>query len=175
MTEPAINPSEFRSHAELQEQLPAILSGPKDNGTLELIVMRPDRGERVLPDSIEVTAADGVPGDHWKRGTAYALEDGTGDPDAQICMMMAGCIRAIAGDKANWAPAGDNLFIDMDMTPANMPPGTRFSIGSAEFVVTELPHNGCQMFSDRYGHDACKFVNTGDGKKSTGCAASMRA
>jgi MOSC domain-containing protein YiiM len=79
--------------------------------------------------------------------------------------MMSGCIRAIAGDiKENWAPAGDNFFIDLDLTPANMPPGTRFAIGSAEFVVTELRHNGCQKFIDRYGRDACVFVNTGVGK-----------
>ena len=79
-------------------------------------------------------------------------------------MMMSGCIQAIAGDKNNWPPAGDNLFIDMDLKPSNMPPGTAFAIGSAEFVVTELPHNGCQSFIDRYGRDACLFVNTGVGK-----------
>ncbi len=165
MPEPAIDPVNFRSRAELEAQLPDILSAPKDNGTLEMIVMRPQRGERVVPDEMRVTKAEGVPGDHWKHGTGYALEDGTGDPDAQICMMMASCIRAIAGDKSNWPPAGDNFFIDMDLTPANMPPGTRFAIGSAEFVVTELRHNGCQDFIDRYGRDACVFVNVGEGKE----------
>lgn len=164
VSDPAINPDDFRSRAELKARLPHILSAPKDNGTLELIVMRPDREKRALPASIEVTAADGLPGDHWKRGTGFALDDGSGDPDAQICMMMARCIEAIAGDKDNWAPAGDNLFIDMDLTPANMPPGTRFKIGSAEFVVTELPHNGCQSFMDRYGRDAGIFVNVEEGK-----------
>ena len=78
---------------------------------------------------------------------------------------MSGCIEAIAGPKENWAPAGDNFFLDMDLTPANMPPGTRFAIGTAEFVVTETPHNGCQAFIDRYGRDACLFVNTGKGKE----------
>ena len=165
MPKPAIDPAEFRTLDALNAQLPDILAAaPKDNGTLDLIVMRPDHDQRVLPQSFEVRAADGVPGDHWKRGTGYSLDDGTGDPDAQICMMMSGCIRAIAGDKANWAPAGDNFFLDMDLTPANMPPGTRFAIGSAEFIVTELPHNGCQSFIDRYGRDACLFVNTGIGK-----------
>ena len=166
MPEPAINPATFRSlvslHAELEEILGA---APKDNGTLDLIVMRPDHEERVVPNSFEVRAEDGLPGDHWKRGTGYALDDGTGHPDAQICMMMSGCIRAIAGEKKNWPPAGDNLFIDMDLTPSNMPAGTAFAIGSAEFVVTEIPHNGCQSFIDRYGRDACLFVNTGVGKE----------
>jgi MOSC domain-containing protein YiiM len=164
MPEPAIDPVDFRTRAELAARLPEILAAPKHNGTLEMIVMRPDRGQRVLPERFEVSAAEGVPGDHWKRGTGYALDDGTGHPDAQICMMMAGCIGAIAGDKANWPPAGDNFFLDMDLTPANMPPGTRFAIGTAEFVVSELPHNGCQNFIDRYGRDACLFVNTGEGK-----------
>ena len=164
MPSPAINPENFRSRAGLIALLPHILSGPKDNGVLEMIVMRPDNGQRVLPDSIEVNASDGVPGDHWKRGTGHALDDGTGDPDAQICIMMARCIEAIAGDKEFWPPAGDNLFIDMDLTPANMPPGTRFKIGSAEFVVSQLPHNGCQNFIDRYGRDACVFVSAGEGK-----------
>ena len=166
MPEPAIDPTEFKSRAELTAGLQEILSAPKQNGTLELIVMRPDRGERITPARIEVSAAEGVLGDHWINGTGIALEDGTGDPDAQICMMMASCIRAIAGDKANWPPAGDNFFVDMDLTPTNMPPGTRFAIGSAEFVVSELPHNGCQNFIDRYGRDACVFLMTGEGKKN---------
>jgi len=149
----------------LTAKLPDILAAaPKNPGTLDMIVMRPATGERVLPDSFEVSADFGVIGDHWKGGSGYALEDGSGDPDAQICMMMSGVIEAIAGAKENWPPAGDNFFLDMDLTPANMPPGTRFAIGTAEFLVTEIPHNGCQAFIDRYGRDACLFVNTGQGK-----------
>ncbi len=165
MPEAAIDPSTFQSLVSLNARLEEILeAAPKDNATLDMIVMRPDHGERVVPNTFEVRSKDGLPGDHWKNGTGYALDDGTGDPDAQICIMMSGCIRAIAGEKKYWPPAGDNFFIDMDLTPTNMPPGTAFSIGSAEFVVTELPHNGCQSFIDRYGRDACLFVNTGVGK-----------
>ena len=152
MSEPAIDPADFKSLDTLLGLLPEILeSAPKEEGRLDLIVMRPEEDARVVPESFEVRAAEGLPGDHWINGSGYALEDGSGDPDAQICMMMSGCIRAIAGDiKENWAPAGDNFFIDMDLTPANMPPGTRFAIGTAEFIVTELRHNGCQKFIDRY-------------------------
>ena len=165
MPEPAIDPATFRSLDSLNAELEEVLgAAPKNNGTLDMIVMRPDHEERVVPNTFEVRAEDGLPGDHWKRGTGYALDDGAGDPDAQVCMMMSGCIQAIAGEKEYWPPAGDNFFIDMDLTPANMPPGTAFAIGSAEFVVTELPHNGCQSFIDRYGRDACLFVNTGVGK-----------
>ncbi len=164
MTESAISPADFKSLDTLLAQLPDMLAAaPKAKGRLDLIVMRPEPDARVIPESFEVSAADGLPGDHWIDGKGYALEDGSGDPDAQICMMMSGCIRAIAGDIEHWPPAGDNFFIDMDLTPANMPPGIHFAIGSAEFVVTELRHNGCQKLIDRYGRDACVFVNTGEG------------
>ena len=166
MAEPAIPPEEFQSLDQLRAKLPGFLaSAPKDAGRLDMIVRRPDHGERVLPDTSEVSAKGGVAGDHWAKGCWSSLDDGSPNPDVQICMMMSGCIEAIAGDKANWAPAGDNLFLDMDLTPANMPPGTRFAIGSAEFEVTSEPHNGCQSFIDRYGRDACLFVNTGRGKE----------
>ena len=162
----AIPENRVQTLDQLMAKLPGFLeAAPKDTGTLDLIVMRPAHGERVLPETIEVSAEHGVNGDHWKRGTGFALDDGAGDPEAQICMMMSGCIEAIACPRENWAPAGDNFFLDMDLTPANMPPGTRFAIGSAAFVVTKLPHNGCQGFIDRYGRDACLFVNTGKGKE----------
>lgn len=151
---------------QLMAKLPGFLAAaPKDTGTLDMIVMRPSPGARELPQTCEVSAEFGVNGDHWKGGSGHATDDGTGDPDAQICMMMSGSIEAIAGPKEHWPPAGDNFFLDMDLTPGNMPPGTRFAIGSAEFVVTTLPHNGCQKFIDRYGRDACLFVNTGKGKE----------
>ena len=154
----AILETDVQSLDQLSAKLPDILAAaPKDQGTLDMIISRPDHGERNLPHSVEVTAAGGVAGDHWKRPDANV--------DMQICMMMSGCIGAIAGDKANWPAAGDNFFLDMDLTPGNMPPGTRFAIGSAEFLVTSEPHNGCQGFIDRYGRDACLFVNTGKGKE----------
>ncbi len=151
---------------QLLAKLPAFLAAaPKESGTLDMIVSRPDHGLREEPHSVEVSAKTGIAGDHWAKGCWSSLPDGSPNPDVQVCMMMSGCIEAIAGARENWAPAGDNFFLNMDLTPANMPPGTRFAIGAAEFVVTEEPHNGCQQFIDRYGRDACLFVNTGKGKE----------
>lgn len=153
------------SRDELEAALPQILASPKEEGTLDAITVRPASEERKVVDGIHVSLARGVEGDHWAKGCWLTTEDGAPHPDVQICMMMSRCIDLIAGGKENWAPAGDNFFIDMDLTPANMPPGTRFAIGSAEFVVTETPHNGCAKFVDRYGRDATVFVNTGAGKE----------
>ncbi|MEM8633131.1 MAG: MOSC domain-containing protein [Pseudomonadota bacterium] len=153
-----------RTAAELAEALPDILGAPKDEGRLDLIVSRPGHGQRTALNTAAVSLAGGLQGDHWSKGCWRTTEAGDPHPDVQICMMMSRCIAAIAGDMENWPPAGDNFFIDMDLTPANMPPGTRFSIGTAEFVVTEEIHAGCDAFIERYGRDACVFVNTGPGK-----------
>lgn len=157
---------EPRSMEELSEALPDILAAPKDAGRLDMIVSRVAPGARdVLPEA-QLTLAGGVPGDRWNQGCHITTAEGRPHPDVQICIMPSRVIRAIAGGSENWAPAGDNLFIDMDLTPDNCPPGTRLGIGTAELTITEEPHNGCQQFIDRYGRDACLFVNTGLGKEN---------
>ncbi len=153
------------SLAELNEGLPEILASPKDNGILRGIVIRPSPGERRELDSCDLSLALGTHGDHWAKGCWKSTEDGKPHPDVQICIMNARCIGLIAQDRDNWAPAGDNLFIDMDLTPGNTPPGTRLAIGSTVLVITDTPHNGCESFISRYGRDACIFVNTGEGKR----------
>ncbi|MEM9781892.1 MAG: MOSC domain-containing protein [Pseudomonadota bacterium] len=158
-------PQPHRSRAELDHALPHILAAPKEAGRVDLIVVRPGKGARQTPDRIALSAAGGVAGDHWAAGCWLSDDDGNPHPDVQICMMMSRCIGAIAGSIEHWAPAGDNLFVDMDLTPANMPPGTRFSLGTADLVVTAVPHNGCRKFIERFGRDACTFVNTGKGRE----------
>ena len=154
-----------RKRSELQAALADVLAAPRDGGTVDLIVVRPEKGQRQTPDSVALSLIGGVAGDHWAKGCWRTLDDGSPHPDVQICLMNSRMIRAIAGGPENWAPAGDNLFIDMDLSPANCPPGTRLALGSVEMVVTEEPHNGCQNFIDRYGRDACVFVNTGQGSE----------
>ena len=154
----------FRSRDELLESLPYILSAPADEGQVRAIVIRPAAGQRRMLDRVDVSARGGLEGDHWAEGCWLSTEDGAPHPDVQVCIMSARCIEAIAGPEANWAAAGDNLFIDMDLSPENLPPGTRVAIGTVELILTAEPHNGCQSFIDRYGRDACVFVNTGPGK-----------
>ena len=151
--------------AELNAGLAEILAAPADNGTLSAIVIRPEKKTRADLDTCEISLALGAHGDHWVRGCWKSTEDGKPHPDVQICLMNARCIALIAETRANWPPAGDNLFIDMDLSPGNMPPGTRLAIGSAIIEITDTPHTGCASFIERYGRDACLFVNTGEGKK----------
>jgi MOSC domain-containing protein YiiM len=57
------------------------------------------------------------------------------------------------------------LYVDLDLSAENLPPGTRLAIGSAVVEVTVQPHTGCRKFAARYGQDAMKFVNSEEGKK----------
>lgn len=154
-----------RSLAGLEAALPEILSGPKRTGTLDLIVRRPGPGLRETPARTRISRAGGVAGDHWPRSAHIRTAEGRAHPDVQICLMMSRAIRAIAGPRQAWAMAGDNLFVDMDLTPDTAPPGTRLALGRAEIEITAEPHTGCGKFLARFGRDACVFVNTGPGKR----------
>jgi len=153
------------TRAELTAGIAEILASPADHGILRAIVIRPEKKQRRDLQTCEISLALGTHGDHWARGCWKSTEDGRPHPDVQICIMNARCIALIAGARERWPLAGDNLFIDIDLTPGNMPPGTRLAIGSAVIEITDTLHAGCASFAERYGRDATIFVNTGEGKK----------
>lgn len=149
---------------ELQAGLSHILASPQDDGVLEAIVIRPEKGQRQELQSCELSLQDGTLGDHWAKGCWKSTEDGRPHPDVQICIMNARCIALIAGDRDRWALAGDNLFVDFDLRPENLPPGQRLRIGDAVIEITDVPHTGCASFVERYGRAAVVFVNGPKGK-----------
>ena len=71
----------------------------------------------------------------------------------------------VAGGTERMSLAGDQLYVDLDLSDDNLPPGTRLSIGDAIIEVTDEPHTGCRKFAQRYGKDAIVFVNSGFGRK----------
>ena len=152
------------SKAELQAGLPHILDSPRDNGVLDAIVVRPSSGEREELQSCEISLERGTHGDHWEKGCWMSTEDGRPHPDVQICIMNSRCIALVAVERERWALAGDNLFMDLDLSPENLPPGTRLSVGSAVIEITDTPHNGCASFAERFGQAAVVFVNGPKGK-----------
>jgi MOSC domain-containing protein YiiM len=159
-----VTATRHRIREELDAGLAHVLAAPKDGGRIEAIVVRPETDARRAVAEVAISAAGGVEGDHWAKGCWKSTPDGRPDPDVQICIMNARAIALIAGDRDNWPAAGDNLFVDMDLSPENLPPGTRLSLGSAEIEITAEPHTGCAKFIARYGRDACVWVNTGPGK-----------
>ena len=147
------------TRAELQAGLSHILESPGDDGVLEAIVVRPVSGERLDVESCEISLAGGVHGDHWAKGCWMSKEEGRPDPDVQICIMNARCLALVAGERARWPLAGDNLIVDLDLSPENLAPGQRLRIGDATIEITAVPHTGCKAFAERYGQSAVVFVN----------------
>ena len=150
---------------ELDQGLPGILASPHDAGALKAIVVRPKPDERISLERCEVSPALGVHGDAWARGCWLSLPDGRPHPDVQIAMMNARAIALMAQHPARWRLAGDNLYVDMELSDQNLPCGQRLGVGTAVLEITAQAHNGCKKFAARFGADAVKFVNSADGKK----------
>ncbi len=151
--------------AELEQGLDRILESPKNDGVLELIVRRPAVDERESVSDGYLDTEQGLVGDNWlSRGNRHT-PDGSADPDMQLNIMNARVVALVADDPARRELAGDQLYVDMDLSYENLPPGTRLAIGEAIIEVTEPPHTGCRKFAARFGRDAMVFVNSGMGKR----------
>ena len=153
------------SMAELEAGLGIIRQSPQDNGLLKLIVRRPKVDEREIVNEAELDLEVGLVGDTWKARGSKATPDGSANINAQITLMNMRAIALLAQDESRWALAGDQLFVDFDLSEANIPAGTRIAIGSAILEISATPHTGCAKFSERFGKDALKFVNSPDGKQ----------
>ena len=137
--------------AALESALRVLPTLPKDSGRLTLIVRRRVDGSRETPERLCLSPEDGVPGDSWGRDPERML-------DAQIAVMQ----RDVAELIANGQPLtlfGDSLFVELDLSTANLPTGSRLRVGEAIVEVTPMPHNGCSKFKARFGADALFFVN----------------
>ena len=149
---------------ELEAGLESIRSAPRQVGTVELIVRRPAESEREVLDQGELDVDLGLVGDNWAVRGSTSTSDGRADPEMQLNVMNARVTDLVARSKERRALAGDQLYVDLDLSVANLPPGTRLELGSAVIEVTSVPHNGCAKFVRRFGRDAHRFVNSATGK-----------
>lgn len=145
--------------AELEAGLDHIRGSPCDGGVLEMIVRRPSVDHREVLDEGELDLVVGLVGDNWRAKGSLTTLDGSSHPEKQLTIMNARVIALVAMTKDRWPLAGDQLYIDLDLSAENLPPGTRLAIGSAVVEVTAPPHTGCHKFKSRFGRDAMKFVN----------------
>lgn len=155
-----------RTTAELEEYVDQLRAAPAGTGTLELVVRRPAEGERDILDEAVLDVDAGVVGDNWlERSTSHAIASGR-HLDAQVNVMSARMVRFLAPTVEQQAMAGDQLYLDFDISHANLPAGSRLAIGDEAVIeVTAKPHSGCKKFLGRFGQDAVDFVNSGLGKE----------
>lgn len=151
--------------AEIEAGIDHVLSAPKDKGRLELIVRRPAVDAREVVEEGELDCEQGLRGDNWLTRGSSRTDNGLGHPEMQLNVMNYRFAELIAGSPERVPLAGDQLFVDLDMSPENLPPGTRLSIGDAIIEVTAIPHTGCKKFVARFGLDAMKFANSEFGRR----------
>jgi hypothetical protein len=144
---------------ELEAGLEEILRSPADAGTVELIVRRPAVDEREVLEEGELDLEVGLVGDTWHLRGSKRTADGSAHPDMQLNVMNARVAALVAAGPERRQLAGDQLYVDLDLSEENLPPGTRLALGSAVIEVTEQPHTGCAKFSARFGSAAHRFVN----------------
>ena len=153
-----------RTTPELEAGLGHVRQSPADGGRLELVVRRPAVGEREELAAGELDLADGLLGDTWSTRPSRLTADGGPHPECQLNVMNSRMAALVAVDPARRSLAGDQLYVDLDLSQENLPPGTRLAIGSAVIEVTAQPHTGCAKFVARFGIDAMRFVNSPTGR-----------
>lgn len=156
----AIHPT----RTEIETGLDPIRQSPADGGVLELIVSRPATGRREVLPLAELDLTHGLVGDNWRARGSRSTPDGAAQPDRQLTVMNARAITLLARTRDRWPLAGDQLYVDLDLSAANLPPGTHLALGAAVIEVTAVPHTGCAKFTQRFGADAMKFVNSPTGR-----------
>ena len=148
------------SAADLEAGLDEIRKSPKDQSVLDLIVSRPEEDAREVMELADLNVEIGLVGDTWQDRPSIRSGDGKAHPDMQITLMNSRVANLVAQSKDRWPLAGDQLFADLDLSKANVPPGTRISVGEAILEATNQPHTGCKKFAERFGVDALEFISS---------------
>jgi hypothetical protein len=145
-----------RTLDELIAGLDHVRNAPKDRGTLALIVGRPAVDQRLVLAAGELDVERGLVADRWSKGSRP-------NPKSMLTLMNVRATQLVAGDRSRWPLAGDQLYVDFDLSPRNIPPGTRLAIGTAVIEVSDQPHLGCEKFAARFGESAREFANSPQG------------
>lgn len=122
-----------------------------------MIVRRPGRGEREVVAAAELDADEGLVGDRWASGKRRRAN--------QLTLMNARLAALVAVSVDRWPLAGDQLYVDLDLSEEHLPPGSRLAIGSAVVEISPEPHTGCRLFQERFGRAALEFVNSSEGRR----------
>ncbi|MGL5809815.1 MAG: MOSC domain-containing protein [Nocardioides sp.] len=146
--------------------LTEVRAAPTDRGTVDLVVRRPAVDEREILTEAVLDVEAGLVGDNWlSRATSAAIETGR-HRDAQLNVMNARVVRSLAATPADQAMAGDQLYLDLDLSVANLPVGSRLQLGDKAIIeVTAKPHTGCAKFLRRFGQAALDLVNSPEGRE----------
>ena len=156
---------EHLSRERLEAGLDHIRESPQDHGRLVLVVRRPEVGQRDLPQEVVLDQVTGLEGDNWLTRGSSSTPDGAADPDRQITVINVRLAELVAGGTERMALAGDQLYVDLDISVDNLPAGSLLAVGEVVLRVSEAPHTGCAKFLERFGTEALRFVSSRMGRR----------
>ncbi|HEC20495.1 MAG TPA: MOSC domain-containing protein [Gammaproteobacteria bacterium] len=145
----------YVTQEQINARMPWVLQSPRQQGKVALLVVRPSTGQRMTPEKTRFTPETGVAGDNWSS-QAYK----PADTEVQVAIMNARMIELIAGAPQHWPLAGDQLFVDFNLSRTHLSHGQRLQVGEAELEITTEPHRGCEKFRRRFGDTALRHVNS---------------
>jgi hypothetical protein len=154
----------LRTMPDLDAHLADVQAAPADGGRVELIVRRPSVDQREILAEAVLDPDVGLVGDSWLARGNRSTPDGSADPDAQLTLISVRVLGAFEPDRARWPLAGDQVYVDLDLSVEGLPAGSRLAIGTAVIEVTAEPHTGCAKFSARFGSDALRWINSPTGR-----------
>jgi hypothetical protein len=161
---PAEHEPFHRDADDLTAGLDAVRRSPADSGVVEMLVVRPGVDAREVRDSVEVDVERGIVGDTWVERGSRRMADGSANPEAQVTVMNAVAARLVAATPDRMPLAGDQVYVDLDLSTENLPTGTVLDFGGAALEVTAEPHTGCAKFSARFGVEALRLTATPEGR-----------
>lgn len=156
---------EHQTAAALEAGLDDVRRAPADGGRVELIVRRPAENEREVVAVGALDRGEGLVGDTWRARSRSRTPDGSAHFDRQLTLMSSRVARLVAMLADRWQLAGDQIFVDLDLSHANVPAATRLELGTTVIEITDEPHLGCAKFAARFGRDALRFVNSDVGRE----------
>ena len=153
----------YRTAEQLQAGMADVLEAPKTEGPVRLVVRRPAKGQREILEVGRIDTEEGLVGDDWIRRPNKTT--GLPSPHAQVTIMNARAAELVSGDPepSAWAQCGDQLYVDLDLSEANMPVGTRVQVGEAILEIQAEPHTGCLQFREWWGAEALRHIGTAEG------------
>lgn len=156
---------EYLSHDRLTAGLDHVRDAPRDRGEVVAIVCRPAPGERELLSEATLDDEVGLVGDDWSTRGSKSTPDGSASRERQVTVMNARAAELVAGGTQRMALAGDQLYLDLDLSVDNLPAGSLIRLGEAVLEVSDVPHLGCAKFVERFGAEAMQFVNSRLGRQ----------
>lgn len=142
----------MKTYEELERLWNGAAPPPIGHGVVRGICLRRGAGRHDLAEQGEVTVTEGLVGDRWKLAE---------DPErlCQVTFMNATVADLIAHGDTPRHDAGDNFYVDLDLSEGTLPAGARIRVGAALLEVTAEPHLGCKKFNQRFGPGALRWVN----------------